>query len=86
VFTRNDKLNLEKENIYVSKKINVKVMDKQIVESELETSDSLLTIEINVRDKYFKQFLEEPDNYIVVAPMDIGDKPFLVSLDDIDLD
>ncbi|MDN8929573.1 hypothetical protein Q0O64_14935, partial [Staphylococcus aureus] len=42
--------------------------------------------EINVRDKDFKQFLEEPDKYIVVAPMDMGDKPFLVSLDDIDLD
>lgn len=86
VFTRNDKLNLAKENMYVSQKINVKDMDKQIVESELETSDSLLTLEINVRDKDFKQFLEEPNKYIVVAPMDMDDKPFLISLDDIDLD
>ncbi|HEA0073576.1 TPA: plasmid recombination protein [Staphylococcus aureus] len=86
VFTRNDKLNLAKENMYVSQKINVKDMDKQIVESELETSDSLLTLEINVRDKDFKQFLDEPDKYIVVAPVDMDDKPFLVSLDDIDLD
>lgn len=86
VFTRNDKLNLAKENMYVSQKINVKDMDKQIVESELETSDSLLTLEINVRDKDFKQFLEEPDKYIVVAPLNMDDNPFLISLDDIDLD
>lgn len=86
VFTRNDKLNLAKENMYVSQKINVKDMDKQIVESELETSDSLLTLEINVRDKDFKQFLEEPDKYVVVAPVNMDDKPLLISLDNIDLD
>ncbi|EOD4453870.1 TPA: plasmid recombination protein [Staphylococcus aureus] len=86
VFTRNDKLNLAKENMYVSQNINIKDMENQIVESELETSDSLLTLEINVSDKDFKQFLEEPDKYIVVAPVDMDDKPFLVSLDDIDLD
>lgn len=86
VFTRNDKLNLAKENMYVSQKINVKDMDKQIVESELETSDSLLTLEINVQDKDFKQFLEEPDKYIVVAPVNMDDKPLLISLDNIDLD
>ncbi|MGV3096896.1 MobV family relaxase, partial [Staphylococcus borealis] len=78
VFTRNDKLNLAKENMYVSQKINVKDMDKQIVESELETSDSLLTLEINVQDKDFKQFLEEPDKYIVVAPVNMDDKPLLI--------
>lgn len=61
-------------------------MDKQIVKSELETSDSLLTLEINVRDKDFKQFLEEPDKYVVVAPVNMDDKPLLISLDNIDLD
>lgn len=86
VFTRNDKLNLAKENMYVSQDINIKDMENQIVESELETSDSLLTLEINVSDKDFKQFLEEPDKYIVVAPVDMDGKPFLISLDDIDLD
>ncbi|HHN4846481.1 TPA: MobV family relaxase [Staphylococcus aureus] len=86
VFTRNDKLNLAKENMYVSQDINIKDMENQIVESELETSDSLLTLEIDVSDKDFKQFLEEPDKYIVVAPVDMDGKPFLISLDDIDLD
>lgn len=86
VFTRNDKLNLAKENMYVSQDINIKDMENQIIESELETSDSLLTLEIDVSDKDFKQFLEEPDKYIVVAPVDMDGKPFLISLDDIDLD
>ncbi|MGV3096892.1 hypothetical protein, partial [Staphylococcus borealis] len=33
-----------------------------------------------------KQFLEEPDKYIVVAPVNMDDKPLLISLDNIDLD
>ena len=61
-------------------------MDKQTLGAELETSDSLLTLEFDMNDKEFDDFLIDPDKYIVVAPMSMEDKPFLLSLDDIKLD
>ncbi|MBM6012940.1 hypothetical protein H6L84_11720, partial [Staphylococcus epidermidis] len=86
VFTRNDKLNLVKEKDYVSQNISINDMDKQTLGAELETSDSLLTLEFDMNDKEFDDFLIDPDKYIVVAPMSMEDKPFLLSLDDITLD
>ncbi|MGO4027241.1 hypothetical protein AB2L37_15065, partial [Staphylococcus pseudintermedius] len=86
VFTRNDKLNLVKEKDYVSQNISINDMDKQTLGAELETSDSLLTLEFDLDDKEFDDFLIDPDKYIVVAPMSMEDKPFLLSLDDITLD
>ncbi|WP_064496355.1 MobV family relaxase [Streptococcus pseudopneumoniae] len=86
VFTRNDKLNLVKEKDYVSQNISINDMDKQTLGAELETSDSLLTLEFDLDDKEFDDFLIDPDKYIVVAPMSMEDKPFLLSLDDIKLD
>lgn len=86
VFTRNDKLNLVKEKDYVSQNISINDMDKQTLGAELETSDSLLTLEFDLDDKEFDDFLIDPDKYIVVAPMIMEDKPFLLSLDDITLD
>ena len=86
VFTRNDKVNLVKEKDYVSQNISISDMDKQTLGAELETSDSLLTLEFDMNDKEFDDFLIDPDKYIVVAPMSMEDKPFLLSLDDITLD
>ena len=86
VFTRNDKVNLVKEKDYVSQNISISDMDKQTLGAELETSDSLLTLEFDMNDKEFDDFLIDPDKYIVVAPMSMEDKPFLLSLDDIKLD
>ncbi|EZS22010.1 hypothetical protein W609_02563, partial [Staphylococcus aureus VET0361R] len=37
IFTRNDKLNLAKENMYVSQKMDIKDMDKQVIEAEFES-------------------------------------------------
>ncbi|MDN8907454.1 hypothetical protein Q0O77_14105, partial [Staphylococcus aureus] len=51
VFMRNDKLNLAKEHMYVSQDISIKDMDKQIIESELETSEGFLSIEIDLSDE-----------------------------------
>ncbi|WP_426288636.1 MobV family relaxase [Staphylococcus aureus] len=86
VFMRNDKLNLAKEHMYVSQDISIKDMDKQIIESELETSEGFLSIEIDLSDEDFKAYLEEPEKYIVALPVTMDEESIFVSLEDIELD
>ncbi|HHC7439071.1 TPA: MobV family relaxase [Staphylococcus aureus] len=86
VFMRNDKLNLAKENMYVSQDISIKDMDKRIIESELETSEGFLSIEIDLNDEDFKAYLEEPEKYIVALPVTMDEESIFVSLEDIELD
>lgn len=85
IFTRNDKVNIAKKDMYVSQNIEIKDMDKQLLEAELETSDSLLTLEIDMSDGGFDEYLEEPEKYVVFAPKNNESEAFLKSLDEIDL-
>jgi uncharacterized protein (DUF927 family) len=71
--------------MYVSQNIEIKDMDKQLLEAELETSDSLLTLEIDMSDGGFDEYLEEPEKYVVFAPKNNESEAFLKSLDEIDL-
>lgn len=86
VFMCNDKLNLAKENMYVSQDISIKDMDKRIIESELETSEGFLSIEIDLSDEDFKAYLKEPEKYIVALPVTMDEESIFVSLEDIELD
>nr|WP_277949652.1 MobV family relaxase [Staphylococcus agnetis] len=83
VFMRNDKLNLAKENMYVSQDISIKDMDKRIIESELETSEGFLSIEIDLSDEDFKAYLEEPEKYIVAVSVTMDEESIFVSLEDV---
>ncbi|PTU81065.1 coiled-coil domain-containing protein, partial [Staphylococcus pasteuri] len=86
IFTRNDKLNLAKENMYVSQKMDIKDMDKQVIEAEFESMNGVFTKEVNVSDEKFMEYLNQPEKYMMVVPMSMDDEPLFMSIDDIDLD
>ncbi|MBD4560914.1 hypothetical protein GUG66_14315, partial [Xanthomonas citri pv. citri] len=66
IFTRNDKLNLAKENMYVSQKMDIKDMDKQVIEAEFESMNGVFTKEVNVSDEKFMEYLNQPEKYMMV--------------------
>ncbi|MEG3216438.1 MobV family relaxase [Staphylococcus aureus] len=86
IFTRNDKLNLAKENMYVSQKMDIKDMDKQVIEAEFESMNGVFTKEVNVSHEKFMEYLNQPEKYMMVVPMSMDDEPLFMSIDDIDLD